>query len=138
MTSFFDLKTVLAEQNTYVQRKYTADENAQAAMEQRELQNAENAVEAQEGFLSLTLQQKIQDLLIPGRVLEEFSDVAVNTLMGAINPFLEWLEENEIYYTENMFEDAIRADAMQMYQTKWALTNEAAQGDVGQNFSYSM
>ena len=50
MTSFFDLKTVLAEQNSYVQRKYTADENAQAAMEQRELQNAENAVEAQEGF----------------------------------------------------------------------------------------
>ena len=57
MTENFNLNRVLQEQNTYVQRQYNAGENGRAAMEQRELQNAQRAVEAQKGFLSLTLQQ---------------------------------------------------------------------------------
>ena len=64
----FNLQQVLREQNSYVQKHYTAGENGQAAMEARELQNAEKAVQAQSGFLGLTLQQKIQDMLVPDRV----------------------------------------------------------------------
>lgn len=131
----FNLQQVLREQNTYVQRQYTAGENGLAAMEARELQNAQNAVQSQSGFLGLTLQQKIQEIMIPERVLQEFSDVAVNTLMGSIQPFLDWLDENEVYYTENLFTAAIQADAKQLYYTKYALSKEAAKdGTAGQNF----
>jgi hypothetical protein len=131
----FNLQQVLREQNSYVQRQYTAGENGQAAMEARELANAEQAVQAQSGFLGLTLQQKIQDIMIPERVLEEFQSVAVQTLMSAVEPFLNWLEENEVYYTDNLFKTAIQADAKQLYYTKYALQKEAA-GDekAGQNF----
>ena len=135
MAEAINLQKVLQEQNSYVQRQYTAGETGIAAMEARELEQAQKAVEAQQGFLGLTLQQKIQDLMIPERVLQEFGDTAVNTLMGAIDPFLQWLEENEVYYTENMFTTAIQADAKQLYYTKYALAQEAASGDkAGQNF----
>ena len=135
MAESFNLQKVLQEQNTYVQRQYTAGENGIAAMEARELEQAQKAVEAQQGFLGLTLHQKIQDLMIPERVLQEFGDTAVNTLMGAIDPFLQWLEENEVYYTENMFTTAIQADAKQLYYTKYALAKEAAGPDkAGQTF----
>jgi len=131
----FNLQQVLREQNSYVQRQYTAGENGQAAMEARELQNAQDAVQAQSGFLGLTLQQKIQEIMVPERVLEEFQSVAVQTLMGTVQPFLDWLEENEVYYTDNLFTSAIQADAKQLYYTKYALSQEAAGDDkAGQNF----
>ncbi len=134
MAEPFNLNRVLQEQNSYVQRQYTAAENGLAAMEQRELQNAQRAIEAEQGFLNLTLNQKIQDLMIPERVLQEFTDVAVNTLMSAVEPFLKWLEENEVYYNENLFTTAIQADAKQLYYTKSALAKEAEGDKLGQNF----
>ena len=139
MAESFNLNRVLQEQNSYVQRQYTAGENGQAAMEQRELQNAQRAIESQKGFLSLTLQEKIQEIMIPDRVIQEFSDVAVKTLMGTVQPFLDWLEQNEVYYTENLFEEAIKVDAKQLYYTKFALAKEAAgEEKAGQNFWMSM
>ena len=138
MAEAFNLQNVLRAQNDYVNRKYTAGENGKTAMEQRELENAEKAIEAQKGFLSLTLSEKIKDIMVPERVLQEFQDVAVNTLMGAIDPLLQWLEENEIYYTENMFTNAIQADAKQMFYTNVALAKEASNSETGQNFVYDM
>ena len=134
MAESFNLNRVLQEQSSYLQRNYTAGENGRAAMEQRELQNAQKAIEAQQGFLSLTLKEKIQDIMIPERVLQEFSDVALKTLMGAIQPFMDWLEENEVYYSENLFQTAIQADAKQLFYTKWALSKEAEEGKLGQQF----
>ena len=139
MAESFNLNRVLQEQNSYVQRQYTAGENGRAAMEQRELQNAQRAVEQQKGFLSLTLQEKIQEIMIPDRVIQEFGEVAVKTLMGSIQPFLDWLEENEVYYTDNLFEAAIQADAKQLFYTKYALAKEASkEGTAGQQFWMSM
>lgn len=135
MAESFNLNRVLQEQNSYVQRKYNAGENGQAAMEKRELERAQQAVQAQQGFLGLTLQQKIQEIMIPERVMKQFADTAVNTLMGTIDPFLQWLEENEVYYTENLFTNAIQADAKQLFYTKYALSQEAAgEEKAGQNF----
>lgn len=138
MTESFNLNRVLKEQNSYVQRNYTGSENGRAAMEQRELQNAQQAIEAQKGFLSLTLQEKIKEVMVPERVLQEFTDVAIKTLSSAVEPFMKWLEENEVYYTENMFNTAIQADAKQLYYTKYALSNEAAQENLGQQFWMEM
>ena len=138
MAESFNLQNVLREQHSYVQRQYTAGENGRAAMEQRELENAQKAIESQKGFLSLTLEEKIKDIMIPERVLQEFQEVAVNTLMGTINPFLQWLEENEVYYTDNLFTTAIQADAKQLFYTKFALSKEASEGATGQKFVYDM
>jgi hypothetical protein len=134
MAESFNLNRVLQEQNSYVQRQYTAGENGRAAMEQRELQNAQKAIEAQSGFLSLTLEEKIKEIMVPERVLQEFSDVAIKTLTGAVQPFLDWLEENEVYYTDNLFNTAIQADAKQLFYTKWALSKEASDAEVGTQF----
>ena len=79
-------------------------------------------------------QEKIQEIMIPERVLQEFSDVAVKTLTGAVQPFLDWLEENETYYSENLFTAAIQADAKQLFYTKYALDKEAEGDKLGQNF----
>ena len=139
MAESFNLNRVLQEQNTYVQRQYTAGENGRAAMEQRELQNAQKAIEQQKGFLSLTLQEKIQEIMIPERVVQEFGEVAFKTLIGSVQPFLDWLEENESYYTEDLFQAAISADAKQLFYTKMALSKEAASdGIAGQQFWMSM
>ena len=75
----------------------------------------------------------------PERVIQEFSDVAIKTLMGTIQPFLDWLEENEVGYTDNLFEAAIQADAKQLYYTKFALSQEASkEGVAGQQFYMAM
>ena len=134
MAESFNLNRVLQEQSTYLQRQYTAGENGKAAMAERELENAKKAVEAQKGFLDLTLQQKIQEIMIPDRVMQEFSEVAIKTLTGAVQPFLDWLEDNEIYYTDNLFNAAIQADAKQLFYTKWALSREASESKVGTQF----
>ena len=58
MAEAFNLNTFLSEQQTYTQRKYTNAENAQAAMEARDIERAEEAV-ANNGLLSLTLGEKL-------------------------------------------------------------------------------
>ncbi len=55
MAESFNLQNVLSSQSEYVSRKYTASENAKAAMEQRELQAAQKAIESEQGFLSLSV-----------------------------------------------------------------------------------
>lgn len=134
MTESFDLRKVLHEQNNYTSRQYTAGENGRAAMEEREIQNAQKAIESEKGFLNLTLQEKIQEIMVPERVIQEISEVATKTFTGSVQPFLDWLEENEVYYTENLFNDAIQADAKQLFYTKWALSKEAEGDKLGQNF----
>ncbi len=134
MAEMFNLNQALENQHAYAQRKFTGGENGLAAMEQRELQKAQQAIEAQQGFLSLTLKEKIQELVVSDRVLQEFSDVAVKTLTGAVQPFLDWLKEYEVYYTENLFTEAIQSDAKQLTYTAYALSDEASKEQLGQNF----
>ena len=139
MAESFNLNRVLQEQNSYVKSSYTAGELGEQAMAERELQNAQLAVEKQRGFLELTLREKIEELKIPDRVLQEFTDVAVKTLKEPIQPFIDWLEQNEVYYTENLFEAAISKDARQLFYTKHALSKEATKdGVAGSQFFMSM
>lgn len=130
----FDLHRVLSQQNQYLKRQYTAEENGRAAREERDILNAQKAIESEKGFLSLTLKEKIQEIMIPEKVLKEFADVAINAVTSTAEPFFTWLKENEIYYTENLFEKEVQSGAKQLYFTKWALTNEAAEGALGQQF----
>lgn len=133
----YNLANVLANQEKWAQGKYNSEEIAEKNMLERELQNAQQAIDSQRTFLDLTLKEKVDELLIPARVVEELRDVAVKTLTSAVEPFMKWLEENEVYYTENMFTEAIQSDAKQLFYTKYALSNEAASATTGTQFSAS-
>ena len=58
MAEAFNLNNFLSEQATYNLRQYTAVENGKAAMEAREIEMAQKAVQP-EGLLSLTLGAKL-------------------------------------------------------------------------------
>ena len=58
MAEAFNLNNFLREQATYNLRQYTAVENGKAAMEAREIEMAQKAVQP-EGLLSLTLGAKL-------------------------------------------------------------------------------
>ena len=138
MAEMFNLQNVLNEQSSYVNQKYTSEETAKKNMEKRELDKAKNALNAEKGFLELTLKEKIKEIMVPERVLEEWGKVITDTTMGAFNPFLQWLEENEIYYNENLFVNAIQADAKQIFFTNRALAKQAIENGTGTEFSMTM
>ena len=83
------------------------------------------------------IQNKIKQMMVPEVVMQEIQDVAVKTFMGSLDPFFQWLEENEIAYSENMFEESIRGDAKKLFYTRLALQKEASKEMVGTNFSAS-
>ncbi len=134
----YNLANVLANQEKWVQGKYNSEEIAEKNMLDRELQNAQQALDSQRTFLGLTLKEKVDELKIPARVVEELKDVALKTLAVPLEPFMKWLEENEAYYTENMFTELIQSDAKQLNQTYYHLTKETANTEVGKQFQMKM
>ena len=101
MAEAFNLNTFL---QTYQQTTYdptnlhaTAEEN----MEQKLITQAENAVK-ESSFLTLTLSEKIAELGVGKRVLEQISDTATNLLLDVVNPIGDYLEKYE-----NIFDQRI-------------------------------
>ena len=137
MTNGFNLNQVINNAGSWASQKYTAQEIAEQAMVQRQIEKAKAAVESEQGFLGLTIQNKIKQMMVPEVVMQEIQDVAVKTFMGSLDPFFKWLEENEIAYSENMFEESIRGDAKKLFYTRLALQKEASKEMVGTNFSAS-
>ncbi len=137
MTNGFNLNQVINNAGSWASQKYTAQEIAEQAMAQRQIEKAKAAVESEQGFLGLTIQNKIKQMMVPEVVMQEIQDVAVKTFMGSLDPFFQWLEENEIAYSENMFEESIRGDAKKLFYTRLALQKEASKEMVGTNFSAS-
>jgi len=131
--SQFNLNEVLKNQYEYLKKNYTAAENGQEAMLNRELENAKKAVEG-EGFLGLTLKQKINDMMPSELLQEEFKKVAIDTLTAAIQPFLDYLEKNEVAFNPVMFQEQINADAKQLFYAQLALKKESEQNQSGQRF----
>lgn len=138
MTSNFNLHNAL-QSNQYVLQQYTVQEVAEKNMLNRELENAQKVLDAQTGFLGLTLGEKIKDLMIPGRVIDELRDVAINTLTQPAQQFFAWLDENELGYNVEKWEDEIRGNVKQLNQTRKALYNAVAKNGLpGSNFTYNM
>ena len=140
MTESFNLNTFLNEQATYNSRKFTAVENGKAAMEAREIAKAEEAV-AQSGFLGLTLTEKLNELGIGKRVVQQIGDTAVEAVASIVSPITEYLAKYEHVYDQNLFKSELQAYGKQMFYAKQALSVEASTGvnsAVGQNFVYDM
>ena len=137
MAEAFNLNKFLNEQATYNMRQYTAVENGKAAMEARAVEQAKEAV-SNNGFLGLTLSEKINELGVGKRVIQQLGDTAVNAVESIVSPLTDWLEKYEHVYDQNIFKSEIQSMGKQMFFAKQALSQEAAEGKIGQNFVYDM
>ena len=137
MAEAFNLNKFLNEQATYNMRQYTAVENGKAAMEARAVEQAKEAV-SNNSFLGLTLSEKINELGLGKRVIQQIGDTAVNAVENIVSPLTDWLEKYEHVYDQNIFKSEIQSMGKQMFFAKQALSQEAAEGKIGQNFVYDM
>ena len=136
-SSYFNLNQFLQEYQTYNNRQYTAAENGQTAMEQREIQKAEEAVR-ESGLLTLTLTEKLAELGIGDKVLQQVGDTALNMLKECINPITDYLERYENIFDQSKYNSEIQSYAKQMFYANQALSEDASQRESGQNFVYDM
>lgn len=133
----FEMNNFLNEYQTYNARKYTAAENGLAAMEARQVANAQEAI-ASEGLLSLTLGEKLSELGLGKRVVQQLGETAKGAVEEIVSPIKNYLEKYENIFDERVYNTEMQAMGSQMFFTRQALTEEAASGQVGQRFVFDM
>ena len=106
-------------------------------MEQKLVEQAKNAVR-ESGLLTLTLTEKIAELGVGERVLQQITDTATNLILDVVNPIGEYLEKYENIFDQRVYNTEIQSYAKQMFFSSQAMHAEAAQNPVGQNFVYDM
>lgn len=132
MAESFNLKTFLNEYKNYNNRQYTAAENGKAAMEERDIQRAQEAVQGS-GFLSLTLSEKMAELGIGERVMQQIGDTAIGAVTDIFRPLGDWLDKYENIFDEKMYNAELQANGKQMFFTRQALSRET-ETTTGQKF----
>ncbi|MBE7710617.1 MAG: hypothetical protein E7Z92_00605 [Cyanobacteria bacterium SIG31] len=137
MAETFNLNMFLQtyQQATYDPTKQHA--NAEMNMEQRLVQQAEQAVQ-EAGLLSLTLSEKMTELGVGERVLQQFGDTAVNLLKDLVNPIGDYLEKYENIFDQSAYNSEIQSYAKQMFFASQAMKEDAKDRPEGQNFIYTM
>lgn len=110
---------------------------AEENMEARLVQQAENAVK-ESGFLTLTLAEKMAELGVGERALQQFADTATNILLDVINPIGDYLDKYENIFDQNVYNSEIQSYAKQMFFASQAMKEDAGDRPVGQNFVYDM
>lgn len=121
--------------NTYDPTKQHA--NAEEKMETKRLEQAQAAVN-NGGLLSLTLSEKMAELGVGERVLQQVADTAVGIITDVVNPLSDYLEKYEKVFDENVYNAEIQAYAKQMFFASQAMKQDAAENVVGQNFVLDM
>lgn len=137
MAEAFNLNTFL---QTYKQATYDPTKQhaaAEANMEQQLVQKAEEAVK-QSGFLTLTLSEKMAELGIGERALQQFADTAMGLLTDVVNPIGDYLEKYENIFDERVYNAEIQSYAKQMFFASQAMRQDAAENTTGQKFVYDM
>lgn len=137
MAEAFNLNTFL---QTYQQATYDPTKQHAAAeqnMEQQLVEQAEQAVK-QSGLLTLTLSEKLADMGVGERVLQQFADTATNLLLDVVNPIGDYLEKYENIFDQRVYNTEIQSYAKQMFFSSQAMQSQAAENPVGQKFVYDM
>ena len=137
MAESFNLNSFLQtyKTNTYDPTKQHAA--AEEKMENKRIEQAEQAVQ-EGGFLTLTLKEKLQELGIGERVLQQLADTATNVFTDALTPLEEYLAKYENIFDEKVYNAEIQAYAKQMFFASQAMRKEASEKTTGQNFVYDM
>ena len=133
----FNMHSFLGEQSSYLNRQYTAIENGKAAMEEREVKRAEEAVK-EDSFLGLTLSEKLAELGLGDRVVQQLGDTALGMLKDLVDPITDYLEKYENIFDQSAYYNEMQAMGKQMWQAKMALSEDAASRDAGQRFVLDM
>ena len=134
MANSFNLNTFLQEYKTYGDRKYTSFENGQAAMEQREIKKAEEAVNAS-AFLSLTLREKLNELGVGDKVMQQLGEIALKPVTDIVNSINDYFDKYEVVFDQEAYKSQLQSDAKQMFFSRQALAEDAASRiPYGQNF----
>lgn len=137
MAETFNLNTFL---QTYKNTTYDPTKQHTAAeenMEQKLVEQAEQAVK-ESGFLTLTLSEKMAELGVGERVLQQFADTATNLLLDVVNPIGDYLEKYENIFDQRVYNAEIQSYAKQMFFSSQAMQKEAGKNPVGQKFVYDM
>ena len=137
MAEAFNLNSFL---QTYKQATYDPTKQHTAAeknMEQQLVQKAEEAVK-ESGLLTLTLSEKMAELGIGERALQQFADTATNLLLEVVNPIGDYLEKYENIFDQRVYNTEIQSYAKQMFFASQAMQQDAAERPVGQKFVYDM
>ena len=127
MSESYNLDNVLKQQNAWMNTKFTAAEAAQKAMEERDIKRAEEAV-GNVGFLGLTVGEKLKELGIGERVMQQVADTATGIVTGVINPLTEYLNKYEKVFDEAIYNSELQGYAKQMFFSQQALAKEANAG----------
>lgn len=137
MAEAFNLNTFLQtyKQNTYDPTKQHAA--AEERMENKLVEQAEQAVK-ESGLLTLTLSEKLAEMGVGKRVMEQFADTALGILTDVVNPIGDYLEKYENIFDQRVYNTEIQSYAKQMFFASQAMRQEAAENTTGQNFVYDM
>lgn len=137
MAEAFNLNTFL---QTYKHSTYDPTKQHAAAEERMENKLEEKAAEAvsDKGFLTLTLSEKLSELGIGKRALQQFADTAVGMVTGIVEPLEDYLAKYENIFDQKVYNSEIQAYAKQMFFASQAMRAQAAENTSGQNFVYDM
>ena len=137
MAEAFNLNSFLQtyKHSTYDPTKQHAA--AEANMETKLLEQAELAVQ-ESGFLALTLSEKMAELGIGERAIQQFADTAANILLDVVNPIGDYLEKYENIFDQRVYNTEIQSYAKQMFFASQAMRQDAMERPVGQKFVYDM
>ena len=137
MAETFNLNNFL---QTYKTQTYAPNKQHAAAEERMEAKLQEQAQEAvqQKGLLTLTLSEKMAELGIGERVLQQVADTAVGIVADIVNPIGDYLEKYENIFDQRVYNSEIQSYAKQMFFASQAMRQEASENTTGQNFVYDM
>ena len=137
MAETFNLNNFLHSYKQWNNIQFTAAENGRAAMEERDIERAHEAV-SQNNFLGLTLSEKVAELGVGPRVLKQIGDTAIGAVEDIVSPLTDWLKEYEHVYDQKVYHAEIQSMGKQMFFAKQALAEETASSLVAQKFIMDM
>ena len=137
MAESFNLNQFLQTYKTATYDPTKQHANAEERMESRLVEKAEEAVK-QSGLLTLTLSEKMAEMGVGERVLQQFADTAMGLLTDTVSPLSDYLEKYENIFDQNVYNSEIQAYAKQMFFASQAMRQDAAENVVGQNFVLDM
>ncbi len=137
MAETFNLNNFLQTYKTQTYDPTKQHAAAEAKMESRLEEKAQEAVQSN-GFLTLTLGEKMAELGIGERALKQFADTAVGLVTDIVNPIGDYLEKYENIFDQRVYNAEIQSYAKQMFFASQAMRQEAAENTTGQNFVYDM
>ena len=137
MAETFNLNNFL---QTYKTQTYDPTKQHAAAEERMEERLQEQAKEAVEnkGFLSLTLSEKMTELGIGERVLQQVADTATGLVTDIVDPLNDYLKKYENIFDQRVYHSEIQSYAKQMFFASQAMREDASENTTGQNFVYDM